>query len=99
MEALEVDRAARLAVIEEQGRRLGHVEAERNNLRAEVTGPRHQIKAQQEQIDALLTQLRTVQSVVQTVLRTRIYRVVRRSGRWKFIERAFDEWPASRDGN
>ena len=34
--AVEVDRAARLAVIEGQGRRLGEVEAERNILRADV---------------------------------------------------------------
>jgi SAM-dependent methyltransferase len=32
----EKDRARRLAVIEEQGRRLGEVEAERNNLRSEA---------------------------------------------------------------
>ena len=34
--AVDADRAARLSVIQEQGRRLGEVEAERNILRAEV---------------------------------------------------------------
>jgi SAM-dependent methyltransferase len=38
--AAEADRAARLAVIEGQGRRLGEVEGERNDLRAEVSALR-----------------------------------------------------------
>ena len=38
----ERDRALRLGVIDGQGRRLGELEAERNNLRAEVTALREQ---------------------------------------------------------
>ena len=36
-EAAEADRAARLTVIEEQGQRLGQVEAERDSLRFQLT--------------------------------------------------------------
>jgi len=36
IEIAETDRAARLQVIEEQGRRLGETEAERNNLRYQL---------------------------------------------------------------
>ena len=41
----DADRSRRLLVIEEQGRRLGMVEAERNNLQAEVTVRRQQMEA------------------------------------------------------
>ena len=41
----EEDRSQRLVVIEEQGRRLGHVEAERNNLQADVATRRQQMEA------------------------------------------------------
>jgi len=39
----EADRVARLAALEAQGRRLGEAEGERNALRTEVTGLRHQL--------------------------------------------------------
>ena len=45
MKAAEADRAARHEVIDEQGRRLGEVEAERNNLRAEAAALRSQLEA------------------------------------------------------
>ena len=46
--AVDADRAARLAIIEEQGRQLGEVEAERNILRAEVEA----LRAHREVIEA-----------------------------------------------
>lgn len=42
---LEADRAARLEVIQEQGRRLGEMEAERNNLRSELADLRQLFEA------------------------------------------------------
>jgi SAM-dependent methyltransferase len=43
-EASEVDRAARLAVIEDQGRRQGEVESERNDLRHQLQDLRRQFQ-------------------------------------------------------
>ena len=45
LDEAEADRKARLAVIEEQGRRLGEVEAERNNLQFELADLRQQFGA------------------------------------------------------
>lgn len=45
LHAAEADRAARLSVIQEQGRRLGDAEAERNVLRAEVADLRRHLEA------------------------------------------------------
>jgi SAM-dependent methyltransferase len=121
---LEADRAARLRVIEEQGRQLGEVEAEGNNLRAEVTAlrahadfleadraarlrvieeqGRHlgkleaeskemeaEVEAQHRQIQVVMEQLRTLQHLMMAVQSTRVYRLLRRLGRWRFIEQAF----------
>ncbi len=83
-DAVEADRAARLEVIEEQGRRLSEVEAERNNLRAEVA-------VQQEQVQLLLSQLRMLQRSFQTIQRTRVYGLLRKLGRWEFLEQMGDE--------
>lgn len=95
----EEDRSRRLLVIEEQGRQLGAVEAERNNLNAEVAAARHHIAALQEQIHALLAHLRGLQTMAQVILGTRTYRVLRALGRWKFIEGAFDEVAARKTGH
>ena len=92
----EEDRARRLLVIEEQGRRLGALEAERNDLHEEVAAARVHLAALEEQIRALLAHLRSLQTLAQAVLGTRTYRVLRALGRWKFIERALDDLPASK---
>jgi SAM-dependent methyltransferase len=75
LEKVEADRAARLRVIEEQGRQLGELAAE--------------VEAQHQQIDVVMAQLRTVQHLLTAVQRTRVYRLLRRLGRWRFIEQAF----------
>jgi len=64
---VKADRAARLEVIEAQGRRLGAVEGELNRLKAEVSLELGRIK------------------------RTRVYRLLRRLGRWKFVEQIAGE--------
>ena len=46
-QASEADRAARLELIEEQGRRLGEVEAERNNLQSELANLRQHFESVQ----------------------------------------------------
>ncbi len=84
LEVAEADRAARLEVIEAQGRKLGEVEVERNNLRAEV-------QVQIEQIQVLMGQLRRLQRTFRAIQSSRMYRVLRGLGRWKFIEWIADE--------
>jgi SAM-dependent methyltransferase len=79
---LEADRATRLQVIEEQGRHLGKLEAELREMQAEV-------EAQHGQLRVVMGQLRSLQHLVSTVQGTRVYRWLRRLGRWRFIERAF----------
>jgi len=94
----EADRAARLEVIEAQGRQLGEVEGERNNLRAEVSAWRAhlevaeaEVQVQIEQIQVLMGQLRRLQRTYQAIQSSRVYRVLRGLGRWKFIEWIADE--------
>jgi 2-polyprenyl-3-methyl-5-hydroxy-6-metoxy-1,4-benzoquinol methylase len=55
LEASEADRAARLTVIEELGRRLGELEAERDGLRAELADLRQQFEAAEADRAARLT--------------------------------------------
>jgi len=50
----ESDRAARLCVIEEQGRRLGNLEAERNSLHAELQGLQQHLAAAEKDRGARL---------------------------------------------
>ena len=120
---LEADRAARLRVIEEQGQQLGKLEAERNTLGAEVTALRAhadfletdraarlrvieeqgrqlgelaaEVRAQHQQIDVVVTQLRTLQRLLTAVQGTRVYWLLRRLGRWRFIEQAFASFGSS----
>ncbi|MGH7332120.1 MAG: methyltransferase domain-containing protein [Candidatus Rokuibacteriota bacterium] len=79
---LDADQAARLRVVEEQGRQLGKLEAELKEMEAEV-------EAQHQQIQVVMEQLRTLQHLMTAVQRTRVYRLLRRLGRWRFIEQAF----------
>ena len=73
LEAAEADRAARLRVIEEQGRRIEDIEAE--------------VSVQAEQIHLVMSQLRTLQQVLEAIQTSRIYAMLRKFGRWKFIDR------------
>lgn len=112
--SIEADRAARLSVIEAQGRQLGEVEGERNRLRAEVLTLSRQLEAaeadraarlrviqdqgrriedleaevgvQAEQVRILIAQLRTLQHVFQAIRASRVYEVLRKIGRWKFVD-------------
>jgi hypothetical protein len=90
----EEDRSRRLLLVAEQGRRLGVLEAEGQALRAEVMATRTHLAALQEQIPALLAQLRSAQTLGQIVLGTRTYRALRALGRWKFVDRILDATPA-----
>jgi SAM-dependent methyltransferase len=75
----EADRAARLEVILDQGRRLGEMEVERNNFRAEI--------------EQLSSQLRALQDAFVAIKRGRAYRLIRKFGRWKFIDQIAVEPP------
>jgi hypothetical protein len=55
---------------------------------------RTHLAALQEQIPALLAQLRSAQTLGQIVLGTRTYRALRALGRWKFVDRILDATPA-----
>ncbi len=106
--AAEADRAARLTVIEEQGRRLGEVEAERHSLEAKVNTQQEQftalarrldaseaeVRVQMDQIQILLGQLRVLQQVLREIQDTRIYAVLRKLGRWRFIDHVGRALPA-----
>ena len=106
--AAEADRAARLTVIEEQGRRLGEVEAERNSLEAKVNTQQEQftalvrrldaseaeVRVQMDQIQILLGQLRVLQQALREIQDTRIYAMLRKLGRWRFIDHVGRALPA-----
>ncbi|MBI3796452.1 MAG: sulfotransferase [Deltaproteobacteria bacterium] len=77
--AVEADRAARLAIIEEQGQRLGAVEAERNALQGQLAGV-------QQHLAATTMRLQSVEQVLQALRRGRLYRLLRRLGRWEWVE-------------
>ena len=66
LERAEADRAARLDVIHAQGRQLEELNSE--------------VRAQGEQIQALMAQLETVQRALQSIEQSRAYRVLRRLG-------------------
>lgn len=139
---LEADRAARLRVIEEQGQRLGGVEAERNELRAQLADVQQQFaaaeadraarlqmieqqgvevmrlqrevhewleknaqlqqqleevmkvsssyrelaEAQERQIEMLTARLQATEQVLRFIKSGRIYKLLRRFGRWGWIE-------------
>jgi SAM-dependent methyltransferase len=114
MAGVEADRAARLAFMEEQGRRLGEIEGERNRLRAQVETVRSQlddaeadraarlgviqqqgrrieaaeaeIAVQAEQMQIVLAQMRALQRVLHAIVHSRLGLVMRRLGRWRFID-------------
>jgi chromosome segregation ATPase len=102
---LEADRAARLRIIEEQGRRLGEVEADLaergriidgqgqhlSRIEAELKDMQAEVAAQEGQLQVLLDQLRVLQRLLTAVQGSRVYRVLRRLGRWRFMDRAFSE--------
>ncbi len=72
LEISEADRAARLQVIEQQGRRLAEMESQRDDLL--------------EAVGATQKALRNLQEVVETIQGTRAYRLLKRLGRWRFVE-------------
>jgi SAM-dependent methyltransferase len=88
-DVLEADRAARLQVIEEQGRRLGTLEAELKEREVTLKEMQAEVDAQHGQLQVVMEQLRTLQNLMSAVQDTRVYRLLRRLGRWRFLERAF----------
>jgi vacuolar-type H+-ATPase subunit I/STV1 len=107
LEAAEADRAARLAVIEQQGLEIADLTASRNEqsrqlaegeqIRASQSRQLAEgeqirasqsslIEAQAEQIRVLMAQLRIVQGVLHAIRGGRVYRWLRRLGRWGWVE-------------
>ena len=79
LETVEADRAARLVVIEEQGRRLGTLEGERNVLQA-------QLGTLQQQMSKVQVEKERALQALLAISRTRAYRLLRRLRRWKWVE-------------
>ncbi|MGB9871740.1 MAG: methyltransferase domain-containing protein, partial [Anaerolineae bacterium] len=81
---------------------VGEMEAERNRLQAQLANLQRRLDeseaqrsrqaalgvAQQEQLQAVMAQLRTLQGLFTAIQRGRVYRVVRRLGGWKWVEQA-----------
>jgi SAM-dependent methyltransferase len=92
----EADREARLEALEAQGRRLGEAEGERNALRTEVSALQRHVEvieadraARLEVIHAQgrrLGDLEALQELIKVIQNTRAYKLLRRLGRWKWIE-------------
>jgi hypothetical protein len=96
----EADREARLEALEAQGRRLGEAEGERNALRAEVSALHRHVEvieadraarlevihAQGRRLGALEAEAHAQQQLIKMIQSTRAYKLLRRLGRWKWIE-------------
>ncbi len=77
LQAAEADRAARLDVIHDQGRRLDEARAQIADLREDAEERRRLIRVLTHRVQGLDERLRTIQA-------TRAYRWLRRLGRWQF---------------
>ena len=94
----EADRVARLEVILEQGRRASELEARIGWLEAEPEARLREANAerdaQEQQIRTIMAQMRTLQQIVRAVRASQVYRLLRRMGRWGWIEDALARPPA-----
>jgi 2-polyprenyl-3-methyl-5-hydroxy-6-metoxy-1,4-benzoquinol methylase len=93
VEGLEADLVEGQAMLDEEVRRRVASEAELAGTSRERDHLRLQAGAHAEQIKALVVQMRTLQEVVQAIVRTRAYRWLRRLGRWTFLDRALTQSP------
>ena len=98
----EADRAARLETIREQGRRLGELEGERNDLGAQLEQlERHFVAAeadraarleviheQQRKFMELHDEIENLQAALTAIADSSVYKVLRRLGRWAHVEKA-----------
>lgn len=87
-EVIEADRAARLEVIQEQGRRLGKLEARLGEAEAERDSRKARIETQERQILRVMSELAALRQVVRAIQSGRVYKLLRRLGRWKWVEQA-----------
>jgi 2-polyprenyl-3-methyl-5-hydroxy-6-metoxy-1,4-benzoquinol methylase/predicted O-methyltransferase YrrM len=90
-ESAEADRAERLQVIEDQGRRLGEVEAERNNLQAELGELRQLFGELETERDKLQSERDGALRVLFSISKSRAYKLLRRLGRWQAIEQSISD--------
>jgi SAM-dependent methyltransferase len=91
--AAEADRAARLTVIEQQGDELAQLQAQVHHWLQESQSLTARVQELAAERDRLVTeqatlrqQFESVQHVVETIAHTRVYRLLRLLGRWKFME-------------
>ena len=91
LQSSEADRAERLEVIHAQGAQL-HAQG------AQLHAQGAQLQAQGAQLQAQGAQLIALQQTLRTLASSRAYRLLRRLGYWKFLERALAEVPTNSAG-
>ena len=99
-ETSEADRAARLVVIDEQSRKLGELEAERGALAIHLEDIKLKleksdvicesqalvVEAQEHQIKIIISRLGSLQKTLQAIQHSRVYKVLRRFGKWGWLD-------------
>ena len=93
--AAEADRAARLDVIRRQGEEMASLTARLSESEALRASQASLIEAQQEEIRAIMGQMRALQIVLQAFRRGRVYRLLRPLGLWRWIDRVIAQVPLS----
>lgn len=87
----EADRAARLVVIERQGEHLQRLEAERTTLQGYLAEVAQWLATVEAERDKLQVQAEGLLSAMQALCTGRVYRLMRRLGRWGWLEQVISQ--------
>jgi 2-polyprenyl-3-methyl-5-hydroxy-6-metoxy-1,4-benzoquinol methylase len=82
----EADRAARLEVIQDQGRRLAQLQAEHKSLRGQLAEQQALAQNVVKRLGQSEARLTIVQNALQEIRHSRAYRLMRRLGRWRWVD-------------
>lgn len=85
-ETVEADRAARLEVIHQQGHQLSELQGAVHAMTEQLKERELLREAHEQQIKTIMAQLRMVQQVLQAMQQTRAYKLLRRMGRWQWVD-------------
>jgi SAM-dependent methyltransferase len=83
---VEADRAARFEVIQRQGAEIAQLQAEVHHWLAANKLLGQQVVTLETERNTLTAQLEVTQGIIQIVRQTRMYRLLRRLGRWRFMD-------------